>query len=58
MYPADTKSQNGKLRLLYECFPMAFIVEMAGGKSSNGQESILDVKVNFKILFLFKYLIY
>lgn len=49
MYPADTKSQSGKLRLLYECFPMAFIVEMAGGKSTNGQESILDVKVNIHI---------
>lgn len=32
MYPADRKSPQGKLRLLYEVFPMAFIVEQAGGK--------------------------
>jgi fructose-1,6-bisphosphatase I len=35
MYPADKKSPNGKLRLLYEVFPMAFIMEQAGGKGTN-----------------------
>lgn len=42
-YPADKKSKNGKLRLLYECFPMAFIVEKAGGKASTGKMRILDI---------------
>ena len=36
LYPADRKSPNGKLRLLYEVFPMAFIVEQAGGKAVTG----------------------
>ena len=31
-YPADSKNKSGKLRLLYECFPMAYLVEAAGGK--------------------------
>lgn len=44
IYPATASSKNGKLRLLYECNPMAFIVEKAGGKASvdKGLE-ILDV---------------
>lgn len=42
-YPADKKSKNGKLRLLYECFPMAFITEKAGGLASNGMMPILDL---------------
>lgn len=42
-YPADKKSKNGKLRLLYECFPMAFIMEQAGGKASTGTKRILDL---------------
>ena len=42
-YPADSKSPNGKLRLLYECFPMAFIIENAGGLSTDGENSILDI---------------
>lgn len=43
-YPADKKSPSGKLRLLYECFPMGFIVEKAGGRCSIGDgRSILDV---------------
>jgi fructose-1,6-bisphosphatase I len=37
MYP------GGKLRMLYECFPMAKLVEAAGGKASNGQSRILDL---------------
>ncbi len=43
MYPKSSKASNGKLRLLYECNPMAFIVEQAGGKASNGFERILDL---------------
>ncbi len=43
IYPADTSNKNGKLRLLYECNPMSFIIEMAGGLSSNGFHSILDI---------------
>jgi fructose-1,6-bisphosphatase I len=42
-YPADTKSSGGKLRLLYEASPMAFIFEAAGGKATTGHERILDV---------------
>lgn len=44
MYPADCKNANGKLRLLYECNPMSYIIEMAGGIGSTGQEAILDVQ--------------
>ncbi len=44
MYPSTSKSPNGKLRLLYECNPMAFIAEQAGGKASDGYQRILDVK--------------
>lgn len=42
-YPADKKSKNGKLRLLYECFPMAFLVEQAGGNATTGTKRVLDV---------------
>lgn len=44
MYPETTSLPKGKLRLLYECYPMAFIVEQAGGKAVNCQNMrILDV---------------
>jgi fructose-1,6-bisphosphatase I len=43
MYPADTKNPNGKLRLIYECNPMSYIIEMAGGIGSTGTQSVLDV---------------
>ncbi|MGE5362852.1 MAG: class 1 fructose-bisphosphatase [Bacteroidota bacterium] len=43
MYPADSRSPMGKLRLMYECNPMAFIVENAGGRASNGCQRILDI---------------
>jgi fructose-1,6-bisphosphatase I len=43
MYPADTKNPNGKLRLLYEVAPMAFIAEQAGGSATNGYDRILDI---------------
>lgn len=36
MYPADAAKGNGKLRILYECFPMAVIMERAGGSASTG----------------------
>ncbi|KAK1857912.1 hypothetical protein I4F81_000526 [Pyropia yezoensis] len=43
IYPADAKSPDGKLRLLYEAAPMAFLIHHAGGKSTTGKEDILDV---------------
>lgn len=46
IYPATKASPNGKLRLLYECIPMAFIVSQAGGMASDGQIPILDIKPN------------
>ncbi len=42
-YPADSKSKSGKLRLLYEANPMAFLFEQAGGAATNGKERILDI---------------
>jgi fructose-1,6-bisphosphatase I len=42
-YPADKKSTKGKLRLLYEAAPMAFIMEQAGGRASTGTQRILDI---------------
>jgi fructose-1,6-bisphosphatase I len=42
-YPADTKSTKGKLRLLYEANPMAFLFEQAGGAATNGTDRILDI---------------
>lgn len=44
MYPGITDKPKGKLRLLYECNPFAFIVEVAGGKATNGKERILEVQ--------------
>jgi fructose-1,6-bisphosphatase I len=43
-YPANAKSPDGKLRLLYECNPLAFICEQAGGDSFDGTQRILDVQ--------------
>jgi fructose-1,6-bisphosphatase I len=43
-YPANAKSPNGKLRLLYECNPLAFICEQAGGGAFDGTRGILDVQ--------------
>lgn len=43
MYPGTTDKPNGKLRLLYECNPFAFIVEKAGGRATNGKMRILDI---------------
>ena len=44
MYPKSSKNPDGKLRLLYECNPMAFIIEQAGGLASDGEKNILSVK--------------
>ncbi|HVW94376.1 MAG TPA: class 1 fructose-bisphosphatase [Mucilaginibacter sp.] len=46
IYPITASAPNGKLRLLYECNPMAFIIEQAGGKATNGAERILALEVN------------
>jgi fructose-1,6-bisphosphatase I len=42
-YPADPKHKEGKLRMLYECAPLAFLAEQAGGRASNGVTRILEV---------------
>jgi fructose-1,6-bisphosphatase I len=44
IYPANVRDPRGKLRLMYEANPMAFIVEQAGGLASTGKQRILDVK--------------
>lgn len=44
LYPQSSKNPNGKLRLLYECNPMAFLAEQANGKASDGLNRILDIK--------------
>lgn len=43
LYPQTAKSPSGKLRLLYECYPLAFIVEQAGGLATDGEKRILDI---------------
>jgi len=43
MYPADAKNPQGKLRLLYEVAPLAFLTEQAGGRASDGHRDILDI---------------
>ncbi len=44
LYPGDKRSPGGKLRLLYECSPLAYIVEQAGGEASTGHERIMAVE--------------
>ena len=44
IYPTSSRAPEGKLRLLYECNPMAFIAEQAGGKASDGFKRIMDIK--------------
>jgi fructose-1,6-bisphosphatase I len=44
MYPADAKHKEGRLRLMYEANPMAFVVEQAGGAATNGRQRILDIQ--------------
>lgn len=43
LYPRDSKNPNGKLRVLYEAAPLAFIAEQAGGAASDGQQPIMDL---------------
>jgi fructose-1,6-bisphosphatase I len=44
MYPGDTKHPDGKLRLMYECNPVSFIIEQAGGRASDGHKRMLDIQ--------------
>ncbi len=44
LYPADQKNPEGKLRLLYEAAPLAFVVEQAAGRASTGHAPLLDIK--------------
>ena len=44
IYPSTGKAKNGKLRLLYECNPLAFIIEQAGGKASDGFNRIVEIQ--------------
>ena len=44
MYPGTLSDPKGKLRLLYEAFPLAYIIESAGGRASDGSQRILDVE--------------
>lgn len=46
VYPGSKKNSSGKLRLLYECAPVAMLMENAGGAASNGKESILDIRID------------
>lgn len=46
IYPPTSKSPKGKLRLLYECNPMAFVLEQAGGKATTGTQRVLDIVPN------------
>ncbi len=45
IYPSTASAPNGKLRLVYECNPLAFIIEQAGGRATNGFQRILDIEV-------------
>lgn len=45
IYPITSSAPNGKLRLVYECNPMAFIIEQAGGSATDGSERILTLDV-------------
>lgn len=44
IYPTSTKAPKGKLRLLYECNPIAFIIEQAGGRASDGYNRIMEIE--------------
>ena len=44
VYPSTDTAPNGKLRLLYECNPLAFIIEQAGGKATDGENRIMELK--------------
>jgi fructose-1,6-bisphosphatase I len=44
LYPATRENQKGKLRLMYECNPFAFILEVSGGLATDGTQKILDIQ--------------
>ncbi len=44
LYPPTRHNPDGKLRLLYECLPLAFIIEQAGGKATDGKQRILEIQ--------------
>ena len=44
MYPKGSKNPKGKLRLLYECSPMAFLAEQAGGLATDGTKRIMEIE--------------
>ncbi len=44
LYPPDTKKPGGKLRLLYECNPLAMVIEKAGGRATDGRRRILEIQ--------------
>jgi fructose-1,6-bisphosphatase I len=44
VYPGDEKNPQGKLRLTYECAPLAFVAEQAGGRASTGEQRILEIQ--------------
>lgn len=44
LYPTTSSHPNGKLRLMYECNPLAFIIEQAGGKASDGEQRIMEIQ--------------
>ncbi len=44
LYPNSSLAPNGRIRLCYECNPMAFLIEQAGGKSTNGKQATLDIE--------------
>lgn len=46
MYPSTHKAPNGKLRILYECHPMAFVIEQAGGLAETGEGRVLDIETS------------
>lgn len=43
LYPPDTRKPGGKLRLIYECNPLAMVIEQAGGRATDGRKRILDI---------------
>ena len=44
MYPQDAKHKEGRIRLMYEANPIAFVVEQAGGAATNGRVRIMDIQ--------------
>jgi len=45
IYPSTAAAPKGKLRLVYECNPLSFVIEQAGGRATNGSVRILDLEV-------------